>query len=105
MGFTATVELIFTKATEIIVTWFSVLTRGSNAFEKIDLEAYSTLIYALRFMFFMAFVDVALDFPFLAITGGSLLKELAIPPVLYVEAFVEYLMVGLIIYGSMKLLG
>jgi hypothetical protein len=105
MRSTATIEAIFEKAKEIIVTWFSVLTRGPNAFAKIDLEANSTLVYSLKFLFFMAFVDVAVDFPLSAKIGSSFLKELAIPPVLYVEAFVEYLMTGLILYGSMKLVG
>ncbi len=105
MSFYAVIEGIFKEGKDIIITWFSVLARGPNAFERIDLENSVTLIYALRFMFFMVFVDLLVNFPLAAKIDGSLLKELTVPPYLAVEAYAEYLVTGMILYGSMKLVG
>ena len=77
-------------------TWFSVLTRGPNAFDKIDLESNATLVYALKFMFFMALVSLLIDLPLIARIGGPL-PGMAVPGVLVVETVVEYLTVELIL--------
>jgi hypothetical protein len=90
---------------DIIETWFSVLTRGRKAFEKLDLEKSSTLIYALKFMFVMAFVDLIIDLPLAAKSGGSILTGVTIPPFLVAEAYIEYLTFAFILHGSMKLVG
>jgi len=96
---------IFDKLKDIILTWFSVITRRRKAFENLDLEKDSTLIYALKFMFVMALVDIIINIPLAARIGDSTLKVMAIPPVLVAEAYIEYLTVGLILHGSMKLVG
>jgi len=100
-----TLGTIFEKGKNIVVTWFSVLARGPNAFEKVDLQDSSTLIYALRFMFFMALVSLAIDLPLVAKIGGSFLAASSIPCALVIEAYLEYLITGLILYGSIKLVG
>jgi len=98
------INAIFETFKDIISTWFSVITRGRKAFEKLDLEKSSTLIYALKFMFLMAFVGLIIDLP-LAAKIGSTLKVMAIPPLLVAEAYIEYLAIALILHGSMKLVG
>jgi len=105
MSLYSSIEGTFDKSKDIIITWFSVLTRGPNAFDKIDLESSATLVYALKFMFFMALVSLMIDLPLIARIGGSFLSGMAVPGVLVVEAVIEYLSVGLILYGSMKLVG
>jgi hypothetical protein len=94
----------FAKAKGIVITWFSVLTRGPGAFRQIELEKSSTLFYALKFMLYMAFVDFLLHIPSAAAKGG--IKDMfIIEPLLLVETYLEYLATGLILYGSMKLFG
>ncbi len=61
----------FLNAKQVIITWFSVLTRGADAFERIELETSSTLFYALTFMLYMAFVDVLLHIPLAAKSGAG----------------------------------
>jgi hypothetical protein len=95
----------FEKVKDIIVTWFSVLTRGPSGFAKIDLESHSTLVYALKFMVYMVVADLVLDLPLAAMVGGSYLTGMAVPVALIVEAYVEYLTVGLILFGALKLMG
>ena len=92
----------FDQAKEVIITWFSVLTRGPNAFEQMDLEKSSTLFYALRFMLYMSFVDVLLHLPAIAQFGA---KNIFIEPVWILETYLEYLVIGFVLYGSMKLFG
>ena len=92
----------FDQAKEVIITWFSVLTRGPNAFEQIDLEKSSTLFYALRFMLYMGFVDLLLHIPTVAQFG---VKNVFIEPVWVLETYLEYLVTGFVLYGSMKLFG
>lgn len=101
MDLTDTVKK-FDQAKEVIITWFSVLTRGPNAFEQIDLEKSSTLFYALRFMLYMSFVDVLLHLPAIAQFGA---KNIFIEPVWILETYLEYLVIGFVLYGSMKLFG
>jgi hypothetical protein len=101
----SSIEEAFEKIKDIIITWFSVMTRGPNAFEKIDLESSATLVYSLKFMFFMAVVSLIINLPLAARIGGSFLTATAVPGALVVEAVIEYLTVGLILYGSMKLVG
>jgi len=92
----------FDQAKEVIITWFSVLTRGPNAFEQMDLEKSSTLFYALRFMLYMSFVDVLLHLPVIAQFGA---KNIFIEPVWILETYLEYFVTGFLLYGSMKLFG
>jgi hypothetical protein len=101
----SSIKGIFEQSRDIIITWFSVMTRGPNAFEKIHLESSATLVYALKFMFFMAIVSLIINLPLAARIGGSFLTGMAVPGALVVEAVVEYVTVGLILYGSMKLVG
>jgi hypothetical protein len=93
----------FLNAKQVIVTWFSVLTRGADAFERIELETSSTLFYALTFMLYMALVDVLLHIPLAAKSGTK--AGLTFESVLLLETYIEYLAAGLILYGSMKLFG
>src|SRR5215472_4597068 len=92
----------FEDAKEVIITWFSVLTRGPNAFDRIDLESSSTLFYALRFVLYMSFVDFLLHIPSVAKFG---LKSVFIEPVWILETYLEYLFTALILHASMKLFG
>ncbi len=93
----------FDEAKDVIITWFSVLTRGPDAFEQIDLGTSSTLFYALRFTLYMSFVSFLLHIPTIAKFD---LKNVAfVQPILIVETYIEYLAAGLILYGSMKLFG
>jgi hypothetical protein len=93
----------FLKAKEVIITWFSILTRGPGAFEQMDLEKSSTLFYALTFMLYMAFVDFLLHIP---LTAGRGIKDaVAIEPVLLLETYLEYLATGFVLFASMKLFG
>lgn len=105
MDVNASIDTIFEKFKDIILTWFSVLTRGRKAFEKLDLEKSSTLIYALKFMFLMVFVDLIVNLPLAARIGGSTLIVVAIPSFLVAEAYIEYLTIAFVLHGSMKLVG
>jgi len=105
MSSNSTILEAFEKSRDIIVTWFSVLTRGPKGFEKIDLESTSTLIYALKFLLYMAVVSLMIDLPLAAKVGGSFLSGMAVPAALVVEAYIEYLVVGLILFAAMKLVG
>src|SRR5215469_11102878 len=102
MGISETDEK-FKAAKEVVLTWFSVLTRGPDAFRRIDLENSATLFYALRFMLYMSFVSFLLHIPSVAKFGIK--YTLFIQPFWIAEAYVEYLAIGLILYGSMKLFG
>src|SRR6266567_9084130 len=82
----------FLNAKQVIITWFSVLTRGADAFERIELETSSTLFYALTFMLYMAFVDVLLHIPLAAKSGTVVLT---VESVLLLETYIEYLATGL----------
>jgi hypothetical protein len=92
----------FEEAKEVIITWFSVLTRDPNAFDRIDLEKSSTLFYALRFMLYMSFVDFLLHIPTVAKFG---LKSVIIEPVWILETYLEYLLTAFIVYVAMRLFG
>jgi hypothetical protein len=89
---------------DIVVTWFSVLTRGPRAFEDLDLEKSSTLLYALAFMLYMALVDLVVHIPLAAKIGVNLQSGFFIL-CFVVEYYIEFLATGLILYGAMKLLG
>ncbi len=93
----------FLNAKQVIITWFSVLTRGADAFERIELETSSTLFYALTFMLYMALVDVLLHIPLAAKSGTK--AVITVESVLLLETYIEYLATGFILYGSMKLFG
>lgn len=105
MNFNSAIWGTFEKNRDIIVTWFSVLTRGPKGFEKIDLENSSTLVYALKFMFYMAVVSIMIDLPLAARVGSSFLTGMSVPAALVVEAYLEYLVVGLILFAALKLVG
>lgn len=94
---------IFSRAKDVIITWFSVLARGPDAFSRINLESTSTLYYSLRFTLYMTFVSFLLHIP--AIAKFDLKNLALIQPVWIAETYIEYLAPGLILYGSMKLFG
>ena len=97
------IDETFRNARDVIITWFSVLTRGPDAFIRINLEAASTLYYSLRFTLYMVFVSFLLHIP--AVAKFDFKNVALIQPVWIVETYIEYLAPGLILYGSMKLLG
>src|SRR5258708_16606145 len=92
----------FDQAKEVIITWFSVLTRGPNAFEQIDLEKSSTLFYALRFMLYMGFVDLLLHIPTVA---RFAVKNVFIEPVCVLAPYLEHLVPAFALHRSMHLFG
>lgn len=94
----------FDRAKDVIITWFSVLTRGPDAFQRIDLENSSVLFYSLQFMLYMAVVDLLVHLPFAAATGGSK-GAVRIESLLLLETYLEFLITGFVLYGAMKLLG
>lgn len=94
----------FEGAKDVVITWFSVLTRGPNAFQQIDLENSSVLFYSLRFMLYMAVVDLLFHVPFVAATSGTG-KAVSIESLLLFETYLEYLILGFVLYGAMRLLG
>jgi hypothetical protein len=69
-----------------------------------DLEKSSTLLYALKFMLYMALVDLVVHVPLAAKLGINLQSGFFIL-LFVVEAYVEYLATGLILHGAMKLFG
>jgi len=101
MGISGTVKA-FDEAKEVIITWFSVLTRDPYAFDRIDLEKTSTLFYALRFMLYMSFVSFLLHLPAVAKLG---MKNVIIEPAWILETYLEYLLTAFIVYGAMRLFG
>lgn len=94
----------FEGAKDVVRTWFSVITRGSNAFQRIDLENSSVLFYALKFMLYMALVDLLFHLP-LAATAGGTGKAVGIQSLLLLETYLEYLILGFAMYGAMRLVG
>lgn len=94
----------FEGAKNVVITWFSILTRGPHAFQRIDLENSSVLFYSLQFMLYMAVVDLLLHLPFVAATGGTR-KAVSSESLLLLETYLEYLIVGFVLYGAMRLLG
>src|SRR5262245_1024731 len=104
MGFDATVDTLFDKSKDLILTWVSVLTRGPKAFEHIDLEARSTQVYALKFLFFVACAEALTTLPLAATADVSWTSPgVAIPFV--AETYVEYLAIAVILHGAMRLAG
>lgn len=92
------INRIFDEAKDVIITWFSVLSSGPDAFSRLDLEKSSTLFYSLRFMLYMTFVSYLLHIPTLAKLNSK--NAVLVPTVWVVGTFVEYLAPGLILYGS-----
>ncbi|HEV2493238.1 MAG TPA: hypothetical protein VG204_09230 [Terriglobia bacterium] len=104
MDINAISKAIFEGAKDIIITWFSVLTRGASALRGFDLETNTTLLYALRFMVYMAFVSTIVDLPFM--TGAAAKGEDKMFVVAaVVEEYLECLPIALILHGCMKLFG
>ena len=93
----------FEGAKDVVNTWFSVLTRGPSAFQRIDLENSSVLFFSLKFMLYMAIVDLLFHLPFAVATGGTA-KAVSIESLLLLETYLEYLIVGFVLYGAMRLL-
>src|SRR5262252_9600030 len=91
------------QARGVVITWFSVLTRGPHAFEQIDLERPSTLFYALKFALCMTLANFLVSMP--ALPKLDLKNVALIEPFWMSETFVEYLAFGPIFYGCMKLFG
>src|SRR5215472_1090823 len=94
----------FEGAKDVVSTWFSVITRGSRAFEQIDLEKSSVLFYSLKFMLYAALVDLLFHLPFAVATGGTG-KAVSIESLLLLETYLEFLILGFAIYGAMRLVG
>jgi len=94
----------FEGAKDVVSTWFSVITRGSRAFERIDLEKSSVLFYSLKFMLYVALVDLLFHLPFAVATGGTG-KAVSIESLLLLETYLEFLILGFAIYGAMRLVG
>jgi hypothetical protein len=94
----------FEGAKDVVRTWFSVITRGSQAFQRIDLENSSVLFYSLKFMLYVAFVDLLLHIP-LAAAARSTGKAVSIQSLLLLETYLEFLILGFALYGAMRLVG
>jgi hypothetical protein len=104
MEVTAIAKTIFQENKDVLTTWFSVLTRGPKSFHAAHLERNSTLLYGLRFMFYMVVVELVLTIPFargmesksenMFVIGGALAEDV-----------VEYLAAALILHGAMKAFG
>jgi hypothetical protein len=91
-------------AKDVVSTWFSVITRGSHAFQRIDLENSSVLFYSLKFMLYMAFVDLLLHLPLAAAARGTG-KAVSIESLLLLETYLEFLILGFALHGAMRLVG
>ncbi|HEV2133842.1 MAG TPA: hypothetical protein VGR47_06225 [Terracidiphilus sp.] len=104
MEVTAIAKTIFQENKDVLTTWFSVLTRGPKSFHAAHLDRNSTLLYGLRFMFYMIVIELVLTIPFakgmesksenVFVIGGALAEDL-----------VEYLAAALILHGAMKAFG
>jgi hypothetical protein len=97
-------KTIFDETKDVIITWFGVLSQGESAFASLDLASNSTLLFALRFLFYVSLVDFAVSIPSSASAGVQYEDKMFIG-VSIASIYVEYLAVALIIYGSMKVLG
>jgi len=97
-------KTIFDETKDVILTWFGVLSKGPSAFEKLDLESNSALLFALRFLFYISLVDFAVSIPSAAANGVKYEDKMFIGASI-ASIYVEYLAVALIIYGAMKLFG
>jgi hypothetical protein len=101
-------KAIFEQAKDIIVTWFSVITRGTEALNGVDMQASSTLLYALRFMFYMAVFDLVTHIPSIAsmaAKGTSIGIGGALGLGFLAETCFEFLGGALILHSSMRLFG
>jgi hypothetical protein len=94
----------FEGAKDVVRTWFSVITRGSQAFQRIDLENSSVLFYALKFMLYVAIVDLLFHLPLAAAARGTG-KAISVESLLLLETYLEYLILGFAMYGAMRLVG
>ena len=92
----------FEEANDVIITWLAVLSRGPAAIEKLDLTASATVLFALRFLFYVAFVDFAIALPFAA-SSGVRYSDGAYVGISVAAIYVEYLATALILYGALKL--
>lgn len=104
MEVTAIAKTIFQENKDVLTTWFSVLTRGPKSLQATHLDRNSTLLYGLRFMFYMAVVELVLTIPFAkgmeSKTGNMFLVGAALA-----ESLIEYLAAALILHGAMKAFG
>ncbi len=97
-------KAVFEEAKDVIVAWFSVLTRGPEAVEGEPLGTSSNLLFALRFMLYMALVDILLHVPSVTLLGINMESK----PFLVASitgTYIEYLVIGLILHGLMRLFG
>ena len=97
-------KTLFGEAKDVVITWFSVLSQGPKAIEKLDLGASSTVLFALRFLLYVALIDFAVAIPSLVSSGVNYDDEVFIAASLATN-YVESLSVALILYGSLKLFG
>jgi hypothetical protein len=92
------------KDRNIALTWLSVLARERGAFENLESGGSSTLLYALKFMLYMAVADLLLHIPLAAKLGMNVGNGFFIVGSI-AETYIEYLTFALILYGFMKLFG
>jgi hypothetical protein len=100
----AITKKVFEEAKDVIIAWFSVLSQGPAAIEKLDLGASPTVLFALRFLFYVALVDFAVAIPSVASSGVKYDDEVFIG-VSLAAIYIEYLSLALILYGALKLFG
>jgi hypothetical protein len=97
-------KTIFDETKDVIITWFGVVSKGPSAFAMLDLGSNSVLLFALRFLFYVALVSFAVSIPSAAANGVKYEDKMFIG-VSIAAIYAEYLSVALIIYGTMKLFG
>lgn len=97
-------KTIFDETKDVIITWFGVVSKGPSAFAMLDLGSNSVLLFALRFLFYVALVDFAVSIPSAAANGVKYEDKMCIGASI-ATTYVEYLSFALIIYGTMKLFG
>lgn len=97
-------KAVFEEAKDVIVTWFSVLSGGPKALERVDLDANSTLLFALRFLFYIGMVSLVVAIPSEAANGVRYNDELYMG-VSVAAIYLEYLSFALILHGALRLFG
>ncbi|MEO1147880.1 MAG: hypothetical protein AAFY26_20050 [Cyanobacteria bacterium J06638_22] len=87
-----------------IKSWYAVITKGHRVFEHLDLRDESTLIYGLRFMFYIGLIGVILEIPVAALVGLQHEKPsyLVSSLVLLLSLWIGY---SVIFHLSMKVVG
>ena len=97
-------KAVFDELKDVIVTWFSVLSGGPKALESVDLGANSTLLFALRFLFYIGLVDLVVEIPFEAANGVRYTDELYVG-LSVAGIYFTYLSLALILHGALRLFG